>query len=116
MLGRVESPGFQHTAVMLGCVELTEAAPVANNYRNTAHTRRHIPIGGSVAGEGGVAYIAVHSSPTGWRGVALLETVFVDGGVMSSYRCSRDRKYLSRENFKKKKNRRRNQLPTLTGT
>ena len=53
MLGRVESPGFQHTAVMLGCVEPSVAAPVANNYRNTAHTRRHIPIGGSVAGEGG---------------------------------------------------------------
>ena len=56
MLGRVESPGFQHTAVMLGCVEPSEAAPVANSYRNTAHTRRHIPIGGSVAGEGGVAH------------------------------------------------------------
>ena len=55
MLGRVESPGFQHTAVMLGCVEPSEAAPVTNNYRNTARTRRHIPIGGSVAGEGGVA-------------------------------------------------------------
>ena len=102
MLGRVESPGFQHTAVMLGCVEPSEAAPVANNYRNTAHTRRHIPIGGSVAGEAGVAYIAAHSSPTGWRGVALPEPVFVDGGVMSLYRCSRDRKYLSRERKKKK--------------
>ena len=45
VLGRVESPGFQHTAVMLGCVEPSEAAPVANIYRNTAHTRRHIPIG-----------------------------------------------------------------------
>ena len=56
VLGRVESPGFQHTAVMLGCVEPSGAAPVANNYRNTAHTRRHIPIGGSVAGEGGVAH------------------------------------------------------------
>ena len=100
MLGRVETPGFQHTAVMLGCVEPSEAAPVANNYRNTAHTRQHIPIGGSVAGEGGVVYIAAHSSPTGWRGVALPETVFVDGGVMSSYRCSRDRKYLSRERKK----------------
>ena len=41
---------------MLGCVEPSEAAPVANNYRNTAHTRRHIPIGGSVAGEGGVTH------------------------------------------------------------
>ena len=101
MLGRVESPGFQHTAVMMGCVVPSEAAPVANNYRNTAQTRRHIPIGGSVAGEGGVAYIAAHSSPTGWRGVALPEMVFVDGGVMSSYRCSRDRKYLSRERKKK---------------
>ena len=46
--------------------------------------------------------IAAHSSSTGWRGVALPGTVFVDGGVMSSYRCSRDRKYLSKE--KKKKN------------
>ena len=34
MLGRVESPGFHHTAVMLGCVEPLEAAPVANKYRN----------------------------------------------------------------------------------
>ena len=34
MLERVESHGFQHTAVMLGCVEQSEAAPVANNYRN----------------------------------------------------------------------------------
>ena len=33
MLGRVESPGFQHTAVMLGCVEPSEAAPAAK-YRN----------------------------------------------------------------------------------
>ena len=29
--------------------------------------------------------IAAHSSSTGWRGVALPGTVFVDGGVMSSY-------------------------------
>ena len=106
MLGRVESPRFQHTAVVLGCGEPSEAVPVANNYRNTEHTRRHISIGGSVAGEGGVAYIAAHSSPTGWRGVALPETVFVDGGVMSSYKCSRDRKYLLRE--RKNNNRRRN--------
>ena len=41
---------------MLGCVEPSEAAPVAKNYGDTAHTRRHIPIGGSVAGEGGVAH------------------------------------------------------------
>ena len=34
MLGRVESPGFQHTAVMLSGVEPSEAAPVANKYRN----------------------------------------------------------------------------------
>ena len=106
MLGRVESPGFQHTAVMLGSEEPSEVAPIANNYRNTAHTRRHIPIGSSVAGDGGVAYIAAHSSPTGWRGVALPETVFVDGAVMSSYRCFRDQKYLSRK--RKKNNRRRN--------
>ena len=100
MLGRVKSPGFHHTAVMLGCEEPSEAAPVANTYRNTAHTRRHIPIGGYVAGEGGVAYIAAHSSPTRWRGVALPEKIFVDGGVMCSFRCSRDRKYLSRERNK----------------
>ena len=84
VLGRVESPGFQHTAVMLGCVEPSGAAPVANNYRNTAHTRRHIPIGGSVAVRV-ESPIAAHSSSTGWRGVALPGTVFVDGGVMSSY-------------------------------
>ena len=76
VLGRVESPGFQHTAVMLGCVKPSGAAPVANNYRNTAHTRRHIPIGGSVAGDGGVTYISPHSSPTEWRGVVLPKTVF----------------------------------------
>ena len=99
MLGRVESPRFQHTAVMLGCVEPSEAAPLANNYRNTAHIRRHIPIGGSVAGEV-ESPIAAHSSSTGWRGVVLPGTAFVDGGVMSSYRCSRDRKYLSREKKK----------------
>ena len=34
MLGRVESPGFQHTAVMLCCVEPSEAEPAANKYRN----------------------------------------------------------------------------------
>ena len=42
---------------------------------DTAYTRRHVPIGGSVAGKGGVAYIAAHSSPTRWRGVALPEMV-----------------------------------------
>ena len=42
-----------------------EAALVANSYRNTAHTRRHISIEGSVAGQGGVAYTSAHSSPTG---------------------------------------------------
>ena len=99
MLGRVESPGFQHTAVMLGCVEPSEAAPVANNYRNTAHTRRHMPIGGSVAGEGGVA----HRSTQQFYWVAWSRAArdgLVDRGVMSSYRCSRDRKYLSREKRK----------------
>ena len=40
-----------------------------------AHTRRHIPIGGSVASKGEVTYIAAHSSPTRWRGVALPEMV-----------------------------------------
>ena len=48
---------------------------VFRSFANTAHTRRHIPIGGSVAGKGGVAYIAVHTSPTRWRGVALPEMV-----------------------------------------
>ena len=42
---------------------------------DTAHTRRHIPIGGSVADKGGVTYIAAHSSPTWRRGVALPEMV-----------------------------------------
>ena len=99
VLGRVESPGFQHTAVMLGCVEPSEAAPVTNNYRNTAHTRRHIPIGGSVAGEGGVA----HRSTQQFSWVAWSRATrdgFVDGAVMSSYRCFRDRKHLSREKKK----------------
>ena len=41
---------------MLGCMEPSEAEPVTKNYQNTAHTRRHIPIGRSVAGEGGVAH------------------------------------------------------------
>ena len=99
VLGRVESPGFQHTAVMLGCVEPSGAAPVANNYRNTAHTRRHIPIGGSVAGEGGVA----HRSTQQFYWVAWSRAArdgFCGRGcdVLVSYRCSRDWKYLSREN------------------
>ena len=99
VLGRVESPGFQHTAVMLGCVEPSGAAPVANNYRNTAHTRRHIPIGGSVAGEGGVA----HRSTQQFYWVAWSRAArdgFCGRGcdVLVSYRCSRDRKYLPREN------------------
>ena len=42
---------------------------------DTAHIRRHIPIGGSVADKGGVTYIAAHSSPTRRRGVALPEMV-----------------------------------------
>ena len=54
-----------------------------------------LPIGGSVTGKCGVAHIAAHSSPTGLREVALPERVLVDGGVMFSYRCSRDRKYVS---------------------
>ena len=48
---------------------------VFRSFADTAHTRRHIPIGGPVAGKGGVAYIAAHSSPTRWRGVALPEMV-----------------------------------------
>ena len=86
---------------MLGCVEPSEAAPVANNYRNTAHTRRHIPIGGSVAGEGEVA----HRSTQQFYWVAWSRAArdgFCGRGcdVLVSYRCSRDRKYLSRENRK----------------
>ena len=54
-----------------GCVVLSGNFVFAD----TAHTRRHIPIGDSVAGKGGVAYIAARSSPTGLRGVALPETV-----------------------------------------
>ena len=34
VLERVESPGSQHTAVMLGCMEQSEVESVANNYRN----------------------------------------------------------------------------------
>ena len=85
VLGRVESPGFQHTAVMLGCVEPSGAAPVANNYRNTAHTRRHIPIGGSVAGEGGVAHRSTQQFYWVAWSRATRDVFFVDGGVMSSY-------------------------------
>ena len=48
---------------------------VFRSLADTAHTRRHIPIGGSVVGKGGVTYIAAHSSPTRWRGVALPEMV-----------------------------------------
>ena len=48
---------------------------------NTAHTRRHISIVGSVAGQGEVAYTAAHSSPTGKCGVALPETFFLQTGV-----------------------------------
>ena len=48
---------------------------VFRSLADTAHTRRHIPIGGSAAGKGGVTYIAAHSSPTRRRGVALPEMV-----------------------------------------
>ena len=34
-----------------------------------------LPIGGSVTGKGGVAHIAAHSSPPGFREAALPETV-----------------------------------------
>ena len=96
MLGRVESPGFQHTAVMLGCVEPSEAAPVANNYRNTAHTRRHIPIEGSVAGEGGVAHRSIQQFYwVAWSRAA--RDGFCGRGCDVLVSCSRDRKYLSRE-------------------
>ena len=99
VLGRVESPGFQHTAVMLGCVEPSEAAPVANNYRNTAHTRRHVPIGGSVAGEGGVAHRSTQQFYwVAWSRAARDSFCGRGYDVLVSYRCSRDRKYLSREN------------------
>ena len=48
---------------------------VFRSLADTAHTRRHIPIGGSVADKGGVTYIEAHSSPTRRRGVALPEMV-----------------------------------------
>ena len=48
---------------------------VFRSLADTAHIRRHIPIGGSVADKGGVTYIAAHSSPTRRRGVALPEMV-----------------------------------------
>ena len=48
---------------------------VFRSLAGTAHTRRHIPIGGSVADKGGVTYIAAHSTPTRRRGVALPEMV-----------------------------------------
>ena len=48
---------------------------VFRSLADTAHTRRHIPIGGSVADKCGVTYIAAHSSPTRRRGVALPEMV-----------------------------------------
>ena len=35
MLKRVELPGSHHTAVLLGCVEQSEAESADNNYRNT---------------------------------------------------------------------------------
>ena len=59
------SPGFQPKAVMLSYVEPSEAALVTYIYRDIEHTRGHISIEGSVAGQGGVAYTAAHSSPTG---------------------------------------------------
>ena len=34
VLERVESPGSQHKAVLLGCVEHSEAESVTNNYWN----------------------------------------------------------------------------------
>ena len=52
---------------------------VFRSLADTAHTRQHIPIGGSVAGKGGVTYIVAHSSPTRRRGVALPEMVFQSG-------------------------------------
>ena len=39
-----------------------------------------LPIGGSIAGTGGVAHIAAHSSLTGLREVALSEAVLKTGG------------------------------------
>ena len=84
---------------MLGCVEPSEAAPVANNYRNTAHTRRHIPIRSSVAGEGGVAHRSTQQFYwVAWSRAARDDFCGRGCDVLVSYRCSRDRKYLSREN------------------
>ena len=95
MLGRVESPGFQHTAVMVGCVEPSELH-LLPTIIEIPHTLVDIYQSGALLLVRVESPIAAHSSSTGWRGVALPGTVFVDGGVMSSYRCSRDRKYLSR--------------------
>ena len=52
---------------------------VFRSLADTAHTRRHIPIGGSVADKDGVTYIAAYSSPTRRRGVALPEMVLQSG-------------------------------------
>ena len=99
MLGRVESPGFQHTAVMLGCVE-PRRLHLLPTIIEILHTLVDIYQSGALLLVRVESPIAAHSSSTGWRGVALPGTVFVDGGVMSSYRCSRERKYLSREKNK----------------
>ena len=59
---------------------------VFRSLADTAHTRRHLPIGGSVADKGGVTYIAAYSSPTRRRGVALPEMVLQLDGVAWSPR------------------------------
>ena len=106
MLGRVESPGFQHTAFMLGCVEPSEVH-LLPTIIEILHTLVDIY-------QSGALLLVRVESPISQHTAVLLGGVesrcprrfFVDGGVMSSYRCSRDRKYLSRE--RKKKNRRPN--------
>ena len=58
-------------AIHTGCVVLSGKFFFAD----TTHTRRRMPIEGSVAGKGVVAYIVAHSSPAGLRAVARPETV-----------------------------------------
>ena len=86
VLGRVESPGFQHTAVLLGCVEPSGALlHLLPTIIEIPHTLVDIYQSGALLLVRVESPIAAHSSSTGWRGVALPGTVFVDGGVMSSY-------------------------------
>ena len=86
---------------------------VFRSLADTAHTRRHIPIGGSVAGEGGVAHRSTQqfywvawsrAARDGFcgRGCDVLVSMFPRSEIL-----------IERE---EKKKWRRNQLPILTGT